>query len=512
MFRAIILAVRRLVSWFLDNHLPANHSLVHPTCANINADYILGFDINPVKGSRRDVVDTVSIDGETVSMTAAIWCKEHAPTGPKARFYLMHEMIGDTGLNALQLYVQNFKQADLTLTGTVRKASQINQSTRFVAAAPLTTSLPSRRASTVTINGRIGHTGTVGIKLEDSATGFVSDVLSRTSLPISAARHCVTCDVDVSPRWWTYPASPARMIERVDGAEVNGTREDSIPVTGNGELSAATQEMALATAAMKVKSQPTELLNDYQCHKCHHNKVELRAPSPPKPVHIPRIAPVVPATVVAPLASPPSNVSPSIATVPASSRYWPAPVAPAFSSSHDYHNPWPRQSPGPSQPSPVIVNHYGNGGSPQLPSVSVAGLGSQATRSPAHIPQSTYMNGAIPRHNGYQHPSHRSIGGGHPMPVTSPYISHVASMPSPSHLTNGGPPLHAPEHALIHTNHAPLHRPPSSYGGSFASPAHDAPLPPHRDSRETQHMSRTARDGPAATGASASPSINNLLS
>src|ERR1700722_11874175 len=99
-------------------------NLVHVECAHQHG-YILGFDIAPVKGSRRDQFNIVSINGEAGTMAAAIWCKEHAPT--KTIVYRMHDIVDDTGLNALQLYVQNFKQADLALTGTVRKATLVNQ-------------------------------------------------------------------------------------------------------------------------------------------------------------------------------------------------------------------------------------------------------------------------------------------------------------------------------------------------------------------------------------------------
>jgi len=49
---------------------------VHVSCA-FAAGYTAGFDIQPVKGSRRDVVQVVTFGGETGVMTAAVWCPEH---------------------------------------------------------------------------------------------------------------------------------------------------------------------------------------------------------------------------------------------------------------------------------------------------------------------------------------------------------------------------------------------------------------------------------------------------
>ena len=49
---------------------------MHVTCA-LSAGFSAGFDIQPVKGSRRDVVQIVNFGGETGVMTAAVWCPEH---------------------------------------------------------------------------------------------------------------------------------------------------------------------------------------------------------------------------------------------------------------------------------------------------------------------------------------------------------------------------------------------------------------------------------------------------
>jgi hypothetical protein len=117
----------------------------------------------------------------------------------KTIVHQMHDIVDETGLNALQLYVQNFKQADLTLTGTVRKATLVNQSTKVVSTAA-TTQTPNRKTSTATnghpmpVRGSVSHT-----KVEEPS--------SMSSIPAHAEkRACITCGIDVSPKWWPFPS------------------------------------------------------------------------------------------------------------------------------------------------------------------------------------------------------------------------------------------------------------------------------------------------------------------
>jgi len=54
----------------------------------------MGFDIQPVKGSRRDQVNIVRLGNETGSMTAAIWCPEH---DLKTTIHTLNEISEETG-------------------------------------------------------------------------------------------------------------------------------------------------------------------------------------------------------------------------------------------------------------------------------------------------------------------------------------------------------------------------------------------------------------------------------
>jgi hypothetical protein len=52
------------------------YSTVHVGCAH-RAGWTMGFEIQPVKSTRRDLVNIVKLGNETGNMTAAIWCPNH---------------------------------------------------------------------------------------------------------------------------------------------------------------------------------------------------------------------------------------------------------------------------------------------------------------------------------------------------------------------------------------------------------------------------------------------------
>lgn len=133
----------------------------------------MGFDVAPVKGSRKDVIQTVTFQAETGLLTAAIWCKDHQPKT------MVHDMTEPTedGIIALQAFVRKYKAADLTLTGTARKANLLGQSTKAV------TSTPGRRTSLLT-NG-VALKGANGTILDDHYNG----------------KKCIECGADSTVKW-----------------------------------------------------------------------------------------------------------------------------------------------------------------------------------------------------------------------------------------------------------------------------------------------------------------------
>ncbi|KAH0297559.1 hypothetical protein KCU74_g19858, partial [Aureobasidium melanogenum] len=164
----------------------------HVGCA-IQAGYTLGFDVTPVKGSRKDQVITATLGEETGSLTAAIWCKEHAIKTP---VHPISEAADDKSKNALQVFVENYKQADPTLTGTARKANLLSQSTKLALQAIPANAATNRRISTASNMARSARDSPAGASRTDELDGV-------SSAEDEPTKTCLKCHTDTSPRWWT---------------------------------------------------------------------------------------------------------------------------------------------------------------------------------------------------------------------------------------------------------------------------------------------------------------------
>lgn len=450
-------------------------------------------------------------------MTAAIWCPKDAPTAnSKSRVYRMYDVIDDTGINALQLYAQNFKQADSTLSGTVRKASQISQSTKATnsSATVSAAAVPNRRASTTTTQ----HRGSVSIvKQEDAANGVPSEAVPEMRA-VEITKRCITCDADTSPKWWSYPELMSQ--SSISGTSIGQKELHSVNgTTSQYPLREVPQDRALASAAFNEISKPADdTTTEFQCHKCHHNKVLKKPPTPPPAAPIPATLPIsgvianahlnpVPHSVsaVAPLASPATLTSPAAREQQAPPRYQPWGPTPAYSppAPPQYVSAWARQSPGPVQ---TQIPQYNSSQSPYANPVPSYNMQQAPPRPSSSLAQSPRLNGIIsPITNGYQHQQHHPVNGSH-MPANTQYPSYTSHMPSPHLLTNGGPPPRPGNHAFGQVPQNQVHRP-SPYGPHHSSPpsGREMPLRDPRDIRDPPSHNR------ANGGASASPSINSLL-
>ena len=171
------------------------HAPFHAMCAH-EAGYIFGFDVTPVKGSRKDSISSVTVGTETGSMTAVIWCKEHSP---KTIVHDLTEVVApDTAMTALQLFTKTYKQADLTLTGTARKANLLAQSTKALAGSTV-----GRRVSTL-------PNGTSASKAEDHVDGVLTNGVAETSLE---DRRCQTCGIDSSIKWHQSTTNGSQLLD-----------------------------------------------------------------------------------------------------------------------------------------------------------------------------------------------------------------------------------------------------------------------------------------------------------
>lgn len=165
----------------------------HVSCA-LDAGCTFGFDVTPVKNSRKDQVPTATLGSETGAVQAIMLCKEHVPKNP---LHPINEVVDENGTTALQVFAEKYKQADLALTGTVRKAAQAQLTKEK--GLPATDKNGSRRESgahSIAAAVRRGARNSTVAELKAEATNGSSDGESDTH-----QRRCVKCDVDVTPKW-----------------------------------------------------------------------------------------------------------------------------------------------------------------------------------------------------------------------------------------------------------------------------------------------------------------------
>lgn len=223
----------------------------HVGCA-ADAGYTFGFDVTPVKGSRKDQVTTVSLGEETGSLTAAIWCREHTV---KTLVHPISEASDDNGKTALQLYAEAYKQADRTLTGTARKANLLSQSTKLS---------PNAAAATAGATRRVSMASTVA-RGERKSSVYQAESPSDDQPSEADDRRCVTCNIDVSPRW--RPVEEQHLTNG-DADTIMGGSRDLTPRLNGETVKQETSNGEWSNAATDNHT-PEEGLRKYRCHKCH---------------------------------------------------------------------------------------------------------------------------------------------------------------------------------------------------------------------------------------------------
>ncbi|EMF10671.1 uncharacterized protein SEPMUDRAFT_49440 [Sphaerulina musiva SO2202] len=178
----------------------------HASCA-FEANYTFGFDVQPVKGSRKDQVITATLGNETGSLNPIVLCKEHTFKGV---LHPIDEFYDDIGKNALQVYAEAYKQADLTLTGTARKAAEAQLTKDKKGQQPVASQSANRResgvhgiAAAVRRGARTSAAAETKIEPEDGAPDLAT-------VPDMESRRCAHCDVDVTPMWHPLLPAPAQ--------------------------------------------------------------------------------------------------------------------------------------------------------------------------------------------------------------------------------------------------------------------------------------------------------------
>ena len=441
-------------------------------------------------------------------MTAAVWCKEHAPT--KTIVHRMNDLLDQSGQNVLQVYAQRYKQADETQTGATRKANLINQSTKAV--SPIASTVPSHRRTSSATNGSLAVRGSVShIKVDEPVREPISVACND-----EVEKTCSTCGIDVSPKW--YPCPPAAVSWLPNGDHPHSI-ESVLP--GGPASEGGAGNIALAAAALHQNGQ-SPISSKVQCHQCHKKKIR-KEPTPSPAPHQQREEPRHP--IPPPISSAPraeAEVAPTVHTYggsqprpypqPNGSYEWPrrSPAPQAVAPVHQlngHHSPRVSAGPGSGQPQfrqpsqPAQLVQTGPPSVQQIQPIQPIQPAQQVSRSPHQSQMAQPINGYPPS-------PHRSISSSS---HHAPYPSFRFPPPPPQHLTNGGPPPRAPEHPLSHSNAHSHPRPP------YALPPHGSPpmqRDPHPQGREPGNQQNGSRpsDGRVNGGASASPSLRNLLS
>ncbi|KAE9966108.1 hypothetical protein EG328_009177 [Venturia inaequalis] len=511
------------------HHCNANF---HVACA-YQQGYSFGFDITPVKASRRDAVTTVTVGAETGVMTAAIWCKEHASSTIKTAVHYLNEVVDDSGKTALQLFAENYKQADLTLTGTARKANYLDEITKSHAPAvqPAMTSINRRVSTAVSVTGtRTARNSSAGLS---QAREELRDSDTRLSTPQKdkPVRRCVTCDADVSPKWWKHiekvkpasePVAPAAadiLIPNGGDHDVLPSRESPIlidsPPLSNGHAVESGENFTgfgMLVPEPKADDPPAPVREVsveavpvvYDCNKCHWKLLEE-----PKEVEKPEAEIEVTPPILERTMSPPRRH-------PADHHWGSAPHLPM------QQHPSPLEYP----PHQHTQNwRYQNGLPPNgLPN----GLSNGASHSPPPVPMRTGFGGrspppsAIMDHRQYPAVPTYVTTNGQGMPPRAAYASASPSLVSglPNGLTSQhGQPMRSPTltgssaHGLRRQSDSPYNgslpaRQPGPYSYMDRSPTQAIAAPRPSTPRDVPTMPTAPR---GVHGASASPSVHNIL-
>ena len=537
-----------------------NHQF-HVQCAH-QAGFVFGFDVTPIKATRKDVIKTAKLGDESGVVHAAIWCKHHAiPTIP-------HSILEATaeGITAMQLFAQVFKQVDQSTTGTVRRAAQFvqNNSPALTALA-----LNHRRASLV--NG-ISTTQTALMEKVQGRSGCASpaESLPKSTEELHAepeamvqvsnkaeepTRHvCVSCKTEFSPKWWPVQANAKRPdsgsmpLKSSRSLSSGPVAEESTPVvTANPAMfsirprsssvqpvkdhytspskailtlsngTTANEASYLATGESAAVAQRGYVT--YQCHKCHF---ETRCPPPISP-------PISPTSRNPPIlrASEPVDIPPP--------HYYQAPTRQFTVNSYLTHHPNPPSQPASSWPAGPTTSAAAPGQTPASHSTRWRG---EAFHGGGPPPPSPQING-VPQGPAYGHSSATPVHlNGYASSASQPAIPHGRGPPQPyvSPRNDSSPHFSTRQYAAPPASHHGYQETPSPPDGrpavttasrspqitlgvprSFPGPAPERLHLAKNQSVDGHRPSTPAeieRPGSSRgfSGASASPNLRNLLS
>ena len=531
----------------------------HVGCAH-QRKLVFGFDITPVKMSRRDSVSVLKLNQESGLAMPGIWCVNHTiPT-------IVHTMLepAPSGLTALQEYVRTYKNVDSTTTGTVRRAAQFDQDVQ-----------PSQSSRATAVNGHTTHqNGSITERNVESPDPMDITSGSAPKTTSSTAREgndhieksCCTCRTEHSPKWWKVVRdSSSEATQREGQQEHTSTHDISRGRAGSNaqpisplarHLAAPMQQNgphAHSTSGLHVKPEPIDIdameipeTIIYQCHKCHvHKKPPPESPPVPRRTEATQNGPVQSPRPVPMAQAPPQG---SYSTLPPElPQHSHSHTHPVGISPHIYPTgvPWPT---GPLRnghgPAPVMYggSSYHTPGEfryPYPPPPGRFSLPGDLTH-PSARPNGLVPQGSPPAH--YVHPLPGQpppalLSGGPSSHVTNGHGSYPGR-PTHSHSLSyegsrgyGGPPsLVSPRGHASSISHAPqaatdqVIQSRAAGQDGITTPRLGITRPiSYNDSPRAANQAkdeivkdvdrdRDARTPTAGPGASASPSLKNLLS
>ncbi|GAC75620.1 PHD finger protein BR140/LIN-49 [Moesziomyces antarcticus T-34] len=158
---------------------PLCRKTFHVACAhNHQPAYTLGFEIIPVKSTRRDVIATLTFKGESGHMVPQVWCKEHKELAKTKKLYDLAEVDPKTGLTSLQMFVRTNKHL----------------------AVPAGT------------NPLVGETTYALLRRAKRYDSLVTPTVVKVETPKPGRqKSCAKCSTRFSPFWWPLPAAETRV-------------------------------------------------------------------------------------------------------------------------------------------------------------------------------------------------------------------------------------------------------------------------------------------------------------
>ncbi|KAJ9652044.1 putative PHD type zinc finger protein with BAH domain-containing protein [Neophaeococcomyces mojaviensis] len=489
---------------------PACNANFHVGCAHQHG-CILGFDISPVKMSRRDSVVVMKLDSEVGLAVPGIWCSHHSvPT-------IVHNMLEMTpsGLTALQQFAQTYKQVDNSITGTVRRAAQ------FLQYAPTTISSnqPTHRRLS-TLNGNAVQSAQIepvmGRNIRSSpsplspqANGDNQEISACSSARdartvVKSEKKCCSCLITTSPKWWpaTTQSLPKATEPEPQTTSLHQSSE-TISMRASNSVQPPSPELpqrqipavqpSSTSAASNIKAEPMDIDTDdvpeearYQCHKCHVQK--KIPPSSPSQVRQRERAPaesVQDLTVQQPTVGPGHINGPPLPS-PLDTQGHAHPVVNGTGPPPAWQNgaaPWPGPPLRNSAPPPPHASVVYGAPSPYHHARPGEFGGYPFPNPPVHypVPSALPPHTARPQPNGLLQHSPPPVGFAHPLsgppppgtPAGQPASPHMAA---PAQRPYGSDSIHRPTDSpnMSYTGVRPYHQPHPVSGRPLSSTAEQA--------------------------------------